>query len=67
MILQIKWTIKAKSQFKEILDYWENRNGSNIYSPKLIDLVNHSVCRLQKFPEIGRKTDNERKNSFKDN
>jgi len=60
MVLQISWTLEAKNQFKEILDYWDERNGSSIYSEKLLKLVSHSIIRLQKHPEIGRITENPR-------
>lgn len=60
MVLQVNWTDEAKSQFKEILDYWEERNSSSIYSEKLLNLVGQSIARLVEFPEIGRVTENER-------
>jgi len=46
MGLQINWTEEAKTQFKKILDYWEERNGSPVYSEKLLKLVSHSILRL---------------------
>ena len=60
MTLKIKWTQEAKNQFKEILDYWETRNDSTIYSRKLIKLFDKAVKRLASYPEMGRKTDNHR-------
>ena len=60
MTLKIKWTHEAKSQFKEILNYWEERNGSRIYSRKLIKLFDKAVVRLASYPEMGRMTDNHR-------
>jgi len=59
MAFQLKWTPEAKLQFKETLDYWEDRNGSAIYSMKLITLLDTSLVRLTKYPEIGRPTENE--------
>ena len=50
MVLQINWTVEAKNKFKEILDYWEERNGSSIYSEKLLKLVYQSKIRLRKHP-----------------
>ena len=60
MTLEVKWTDEAQIQFKEILDYWEQRNGSSTYSKKLINLFDHSILRLSQFPHIGRQTDNKR-------
>jgi len=60
MILQAKWTKEAKLQFKDILDYWDRRNGSSRYSAKLINIVDQTIERLLEFPEIGRVTENDR-------
>jgi len=60
MVLQVRWTDEAKFQFKEILNYWEARNDSSAYSEKLLNLINQSINRLLEYPEIGRKTDNEK-------
>ena len=60
MVLQIKWTAEAKFQFKEILDYWDDRNGTSTYSAKLIRLFDQTINRLAEYPEIGRQTENSR-------
>ena len=60
MELQVRWTNEAKSQFKEILKYWEDRNGSSEYSVKLLNLFDQTIFRLEKFPEMGRLTDNKK-------
>jgi len=60
MALQARWTDEAKLQFKEILEYWDENNGSSAYSEKLINLVDTTVSRLVEYPEIGRRTDNQR-------
>lgn len=60
MDLEVNWTNEAKIQFTEILNYWDHKNGSSTYSKKLLNLVDQSILRLLKFPEIGRRTDNER-------
>ena len=60
MISQVKWTKEAKFQFKDILDYWNQRNGSSRYSEKLINIVDQTIERLLEFPEMGRVTENER-------
>jgi len=60
MALQVRWTEEAKLQFSEILNYWDDRNGSSIYSNKLLTLVDSSIIRLLEYPEIGRPTENKR-------
>ncbi len=60
MGLKVNWTDEAKSQFKQILDYWEDRNYTNAYSIKLLNLVEGSIIRLIDYPQIGRLTDNPR-------
>jgi len=57
MALQVRWTEEAKLQFSEILNYWDVRNGSSIYSNKLLTLVDSSIIRLLEYPEIGRPTE----------
>ena len=60
MVLEVEWTEEAKSQLKDILNFWKARNGSSIYSEKLLNLFNRSILRLLQFPEIGRLTENKR-------
>ena len=58
MGLDIKWTSKAEGEFDDILNYWNERNGSQRYSLKLINLFNKSIDKLLEFPESGKCTDN---------
>lgn len=60
MALQVRWTEEAKLQFSEILNYWDDRNGSSRYSFKLLTLVEKSIIRLLDYPETGRPTENKR-------
>ena len=54
---EIIWSPKAKSELIEILEYWVNRNKSNVYSLKINQLIQEQLIFILEFPEIGRKTD----------
>jgi hypothetical protein len=45
---EIIWTSQAQHEFANILSYFLERNQSNVYSLKLIDLVEHITKPLQK-------------------
>ena len=51
------WTLKAKKELLEILQYWINRNKSNNYSLKLNSLIEDQLNLILEQPKIGRKTD----------
>ncbi len=53
MARRLKWTILAKMQRKEILDYWNKRNKSKNYSRKLNKLFNKYALLILEFPEVG--------------
>ena len=58
MELVVRWSNRAEWEFDEILKYWNERNGSQLYSLKLINLINASIEKLTYFPESGKATDN---------
>ena len=51
------WTNNAKIQLFEILDYFNERNHSNIYSTKLYKKIIKEASVLLIHPEIGIKSD----------
>ena len=57
MAKKIIWSINAQDEVKAILEYWRERNRSNIYSHKLNLLFRKSVLLLAEFPKIGKLTD----------
>lgn len=57
MVEKVIWSLRAKNEFIEILQYWINRNKSNAYSLKLNALVEEQLNLILRFPEIGRATD----------
>lgn len=57
MVEQIVWTIKAKNDLTEILQYCNNRNKSKSFGIKLNSLIFEQLNLLKQFPLTGRKTD----------
>ena len=53
MAKRLKWSILAKIQRQEILQYWIERNKSKTYSRKLNVLFNQYALLILKYPEIG--------------
>ena len=58
MAKRIIWSKIALENKLQILDYWKNRNKSNVYSRKLNSLFKETSKLLQEFPTLGRETDN---------
>jgi plasmid stabilization system protein ParE len=42
---------------KQILKYWSHRNKSDVYSIKLLNLIDAAIKRIKQFPHIGALTD----------
>lgn len=59
MVKQIIWSIRAQSDRKHILNYWNKRNKSKLYSRKLNGLFKEAVKLIAHYPEIGKLTDNQ--------
>ncbi len=53
---RIIWTSKAKNQLIDILEYFNFRNKSKLYSQKLYRKINSEVTTLILQPNIGKKT-----------
>jgi len=48
--LPIIWTKRASKQFDDVLDYWIERNKSNVYALKLIDEVDDRLKFISLHP-----------------
>ncbi|MFZ6010192.1 MAG: type II toxin-antitoxin system RelE/ParE family toxin [Bacteroidota bacterium] len=57
MARQIIWSLRAQRDRKEILEYWQNRNKSNIYGKKLNQLFKEAISIISDYPKIGKSTD----------
>lgn len=51
------WTRTADIQFVGILEYWVNRNKSNSYSKKLLNLVSKRTKQIAENPFIYKRVD----------
>ena len=60
MALKVEWTERAYLHIEEVLNYWEDKNGSRNYSIKLYDWIQSSLELLATYPESGRRTENQR-------
>ncbi|MGM0933183.1 MAG: type II toxin-antitoxin system RelE/ParE family toxin [Bacteroidota bacterium] len=56
MARKIVWSTAANNDLQEILEYWNLRNQSKTYSKRLLKKFNLIIKLLQKFPELGIKT-----------
>ena len=57
MVRRVVWTVRARFEFIDILEYWVFRNKSNTFSIKLNQLVRQQMKLVSEFPDIGRPTD----------
>ena len=57
MVRRVIWTVRAQNDRKEIFEYWNKRNKSNLYSKKLNELIKKSLKLIAKYPLIGKLTD----------
>ncbi len=51
------WTKTADIQFAGILEYWVERNKSNLYSKKLVKLVAAYTNQIAKNPKLYKSAD----------
>ena len=57
---KIIWSLRAKKELKITLEYFNKRNGSTIYSLKILSEVEDLTKMLSKSEFIGRLTSNKR-------
>jgi plasmid stabilization system protein ParE len=55
--VKIEWTIEARLDLLDIIEFYLQRNGNSIYSKKLNTRINESVKLLAKNPFLGRLTE----------
>lgn len=60
MVKQIIWSIRAKDDRKNILEYWWHRNKSKTYSKKLDRLFREAITTIMDYPQIGKMTDDQK-------
>lgn len=57
MALEILYSPEFADNLESILNFYDERNGSDTYSKKLFKMVHEQIRLLSVFPEIGRITD----------
>ena len=57
MAKRVIWSKDAQENRKDILEYWNNRNKSRVYSRKLNQLFIEAVKLIAVYPEIGKLTE----------
>ena len=55
--VKIEWTIEARLDLLDILEFYLQRNGNSTYSKKLYTRINDSVKLLAKNPFLGKQTE----------
>lgn len=56
MVKKIIWSQTAKVSKTEILEYWNKRNNSKVFSQHLDMLLHRAVKAIVKFPTSGKLT-----------
>jgi plasmid stabilization system protein ParE len=54
----IIWAPRAETELKDVLQFYLNRNKSNVYSLRLLNEVEKVTDLLARFPYLGRVTSN---------
>jgi toxin YoeB len=57
MAKRVIWSLRAREERKEILEYWAKRNGNKIYSRKLAKQFRDKVEYMSRYNYIGTATD----------
>jgi plasmid stabilization system protein ParE len=55
--IKVEWSVEAKTDLFDILDYYIKRNGNTVYSRKLNTRINRSIIYLAKNPFLGKQTE----------
>lgn len=59
MAQEILWSLRALKEFDAILEYWEEKNQSDLYSKKLSKQIIKSVEKIGKFIYIGKEIEDD--------
>jgi toxin YoeB len=53
---KVKWSIEARLDLIDILDFYTQRNGNAVYSKKLFLKINKSIGHIIRHPSLGLQT-----------
>ena len=56
MAKQVTWTKTARFQRRQVLEYWEKRNGNKNYSRKISGWIRERVLIIKAYHYIGKPT-----------
>ena len=56
MAKRLIWSVRAKKELLETLNYWDERNLSPAYSKKLVSRINSITAAISEQPFLGRAT-----------
>ena len=57
MALEISYSLQFVDNLEAILTFYDERNGSDRFSKKLLKMIHKQIVLLKSMPEIGRLTD----------
>lgn len=57
------WSKRANVEFREILEFYTQRNGNSKFSLKILQKVNEIISLIQENENIGRLTENKKNES----
>ena len=55
---KVKWSLEARLDLIDILEFYIKRNGNYFYSRKLHQSINKNIKYLKSNPFLGKQTDN---------
>lgn len=53
---KIEWSVEAKLDLLDVLEFYIERNGNSTYSKKLKSKIDKSIIHLSKNPKLGIQT-----------
>ena len=54
---KVEWSVEARLDLLDILEFYLKRNGTSLYSRKLNKLINEGIRLISKNPLIGVQSD----------
>jgi len=54
---KVKWSLEARLDLIDILEFYIKRNGNSVYSRKLHQSINKNIKYLKSNPFLGKQTD----------
>ncbi len=55
-MIKVVWSKKAEIELRKIIQFWDDKNGSTIYSKKLIFNIELAINLIKRNPNLGVKS-----------